>query len=305
MPTISVIVPVYNAEKYLNRCLDSLLAQTYQDFELLLVNDGSSDNSGIICERYAQRDERISVFHQQNQGVAAARQRGIDMASGAYSIHVDPDDWVEPTMLEEIYAEAKASNADMVICDFLVEYSQKTQYASQRVRKCNAEYCLSRMMSGRIHGSLCNKLIRTELYKKYDIRFHEGINYCEDYLICVQLFLRGVKISYLPKAFYHYDQIVNENSATRKLTKDIIQMRLRFFDILCNLLGKSKSRALSHVISVIAFDCYYYDVLPPKEFAEIFGRYRTDFMRSKYKFKRRIALYMAASGYLKQAQKIA
>ena len=171
MATISVIVPVYNAEKYLNRCLDSLLTQTYQDFEIILVDDGSTDNSGVICEKYAQRDERISVFHQPNQGVAAARQRGVDMAQGTYSIHADPDDWVGPTMLEELYAEAIESNADMVICDFLVEFHKRTQYASQRIRKCDAEYCLNRMMSGRIHGSLCNKLIRTELYKKHNIRF--------------------------------------------------------------------------------------------------------------------------------------
>ena len=130
-PLVSVIVPVYNAESYLDRCMKSLLEQTLSNIEIILIDDGSSDGSGVICERYARQDSRISVFHQPNSGVAAARQRGVDMAQGLFSIHVDPDDWVELTMLEELYAKAVECQADMVICNFVAVYPKKNQLSIQ------------------------------------------------------------------------------------------------------------------------------------------------------------------------------
>ena len=121
MPKVSVIVPIYKAEKYINRCIDSILAQTFTDWELLLIDDGSPDRSGEICDEYAENDPRIRVFHKANGGVSSARQMGQEEAVGEYTIHVDPDDWVEPTMLEELYAKAEADDADMVICDFFLD----------------------------------------------------------------------------------------------------------------------------------------------------------------------------------------
>ena len=117
-PAISVIVPIYNAEKTLRKCVDSLLAQTFQDYEILLIDDGSPDQCGAICDEYAKLDSRVRVIHQENQGVSAARQCGMDNAQGEYTIHADPDDWVEPEMLEELYKKAKEDDAYMVICDF-------------------------------------------------------------------------------------------------------------------------------------------------------------------------------------------
>ena len=102
-PAVSVIVPVYKAENYLCHCVDSLLAQTFPDFEILLIDDGSPDHSGDICDEYARKDSRVRVFHKENEGVSSTRQCGIDNAKGEYTIHADPDDWVEPDMLEELY----------------------------------------------------------------------------------------------------------------------------------------------------------------------------------------------------------
>ncbi len=302
---ISVIIPVYNAEAFISRCIESLLAQTFQNIELILVDDGSSDSSKSICEQYATSDNRVRIISQPNRGVAMARQAGIDAAMGEFSIHVDPDDWVEPTMLEELYDSAIKSDADMVICDFMIDFTDRSYCASQRIRKCEPKYCLNRMMYGRIHGSLCNKLIRTNLYNKYNIHFFDGINYCEDYLTCVQLFIQKIRIAYIPKAFYHYDQVVNENSATRRYTKETLKTQFRFFEKLRSILRGRQKKALSHVITVIAFDSYYYDILSSTEFADTFCKYRWHFLRSKYKFKRRIALYLAALGFLKYARKIA
>lgn len=315
-PAISIIIPVYNAEAYMTRCIDSLLTQTYQDFEIILIDDGSTDSSAAICDAYAQKDSRIRVIHQANGGVTAARQRGVDMAQGVFSIHADPDDWVEPTMLEELYAKATESGADVTICDFMTDSAKGSAYVSQNIANCDAIECLNLLMYGNIHGSLCNKLIRTDIYKELNIRFVEGINYCEDFLICVQLFLGGVKVAYLPKAFYHYDQVCNDNSITRKYTKQTLSVRLKIFDILKAMLKERKSAlppaksvlsrllgrlpkktraALSQVIIGTAVECNYHRILSPREFARTFRRYRKDFLLSDHAMKLRMELVRMAS----------
>ena len=178
------------------------------------------------------------------------------------------------------------------------------KHARQKVVKSDATHCLNQMMYGRIHGSLCNKLIRTDLYRKHEIRFFDGLNYCEDFLTCAQMFIKGIRISYIPKALYHYDQIVNTNSATRNYTKSTLKTQFRFYRKLREILGKNPPKELSHTISVIAYDSYYNKTLSSGEFAETFRKYRKDFLKSKLKFKRRTALYLAASGHMKYARKL-
>lgn len=117
-PKISVIVPVYNVEKYLHRCIDSILAQTFTDFELLLIDDGSTDGSGAICDEYATKDNRVRVFHKENGGVSSARNLGLDNMRGGYLTFVDSDDWVDSTYLGELI---EYSDADLVVSDFIVE----------------------------------------------------------------------------------------------------------------------------------------------------------------------------------------
>ena len=114
---ISVIVPVYNTEKYLPRCIDSILAQTFTDFELLLIDDGSTDNSGRICGEYALKDKRIKVVHKENGGVSRARNLGIDNAQGEYLSFIDSDDYIRPTMYSELIAIADKYNVDLVSSD--------------------------------------------------------------------------------------------------------------------------------------------------------------------------------------------
>jgi hypothetical protein len=238
------------------------------------------------------------------------------MAQGIYSIHADPDDWVEPTMLEELHAKAVASGADVTICDFIIDCADRSDYAAQEITNCDAIHCLNLLMYGKIHGSLCNKLIRTELYRGDKVRLFEGINYCEDFLICAQLFLNGVKIAYLPKAFYHYDQVCNDNSITRKYTKQTLNVRLQIYDILKAMLKEKRSAlpppkgvlsrllglppkptrvSLSQVIIGIAVECRYHRILTPREFARTFGRYRKDFLLSDHAREFRMSLVKMAS----------
>ena len=197
-PKISVIVPVYKAEAYLHRCVDTLLAQTFPDFEILLIDDGSPDKSGELCDEYARKDCRVCVYHKENGGVSSARQYGIDHARGEYTIHADPDDWVESTMLEELYKRAKDEDADMVICDYYVDEKSETKYIVQQPSSC------------------CNKLVRRVCYDRYNVTFPLDFSYCEDLFVNVCLLLNDIKVAYLPKAFYHYDQIVNPSSLVHR-----------------------------------------------------------------------------------------
>lgn len=233
MPKVSVIVPVYKAENYIRRCLDSLLAQTMPDFELLLIDDGSPDRSGAICDEYAEKDSRIRVFHKENGGVASARQMGIENAIGEYSIHCDPDDWAEPDMLEELYAKAKETDADMVICDFYENRQAGQRYVSQHIPNMHHSSVLEHLVAGTLHGSTWNKLIRNCLYRKYSVKFPLQMTYCEDLFVVCSLLQHAIKVAYLPNAFYHYDMTVNVNSLSataRPLSKEAVDSLIYFTD---------------------------------------------------------------------------
>lgn len=207
-------MPVYKAECYLHRGVDSILHQSLADFELLLVDDGSPDSSGIICDQYASIDSRVRVIHQSNKGVSAAREVGMGHARGEYIIHADPDDWVDSSMLYDLYTEAKKQDADMVICDFYDEYPWGTLYQTQSPNELTSESVLRGLFEN-LHGSCCNKLVKRDSWEKARIHFPEGMNFCEDLYVNVSLLLNPLKIAYINKAYYHYDHIINSSSITR------------------------------------------------------------------------------------------
>lgn len=192
---ISIICPVYKAEKYLHKCIESIIAQTLTDWELILVDDGSPDSSGELCDKYAIQDSRIRIIHKQNEGVSVARQTGLDAAHGEYVIHVDSDDWVEPNMLEELYKKAKQDDADIVICDYFNNIGTKQTICRQRPSSLEPQQVLIELFQ-QLHGSCCNKLARRVCYKQYGIEFPRGINYCEDLFTWVQFLSQKVRIFY-------------------------------------------------------------------------------------------------------------
>lgn len=230
-PEISIIVPIYKAEAYLNRCIDSILSQTFKDFELLLIDDGSPDKSGEICDEYSKRDIRVRVIHKKNGGVSSARQLGIEQAKGNYTIHADPDDWIEPNMLRDMHEVIIREQADLVIADFWIEKPNKTEYCKQRPNSLNHIQILKDLFQ-QLHGSCCNKLIKSACYKKYDIRFPEKLNYCEDVIFWVQLLQHPLKITYLPNAYYYYDKIINKDSLTQVYSTNTLDQHMLFIDYL-------------------------------------------------------------------------
>lgn len=238
---ISVIIPVYNAEKSLCNIVETLLSQTFKDFEILLINDGSTDSTTAICDKYATKyNDRsnsnhpiIRAFHKKNEGVAMARQLGIANANGEYSIHADADDWVEPTMLEEMYHKAKSEDADVVIADYFINENITAPATKEAVKKqepssVNANQVLMDILESRIFGALWNKMLKTELYQKYNAQFFFGINYCEDVLIWAQILKNEeVKVTYLNKPYYHY--FINANSITHKINRKSYVIRYAFY----------------------------------------------------------------------------
>ena len=264
MPKVSIIVPVYKAEAYLHRCVDSILAQTFTDFELLLIDDGSPDRSGEICDEYAQKDSRIRVIHKENGGVSSARQRGLDEAVGEYTIHADPDDWVEPNMLEELYKKAKQDDADIVICDYFNNIGTKQTICRQCPSSLEPKQVIIELFQ-QLHGSCWNKLARRVCYKQYGIEFPRGINYCEDLFTWVQfLSHKEVKVAYLNKAFYHYFD--NPESITRRYQRSQYETRCKFVHLLEKVLPTElRTTILKKVTFNIFIEANIYDVLTQSE----------------------------------------
>lgn len=234
----SVIVAVYRAEGLIHRCLDSLLAQTLKDFEVLLIDDGSPDNSGKICDDYARKDSRIRVFHQENKGVSSARQCGLDHARGEYVIHVDPDDWVDAPMLAELYAKAKAENADMVVCDLFLEMPKKTVYDVQRPAELSADFFLRQLLRQKLHGSCCNKLVRRSLFKEFKVAFPVEILCWEDLYVNCELLRHDIRLACVAKAFYHYDCHSNQGSIIHETSMRRLRSQILFCDYFSSELGE-------------------------------------------------------------------
>ncbi len=302
-PKISIISPVYKAEKYLKRCVDSIIAQTLSDWELLLIDDGSPDKSRGICDEYATKDSRVRVFHQENGGVSSARQKGLDEATGKYIIHVDPDDWVEPTMLEELYQKAKNDDADMVICDFYRNEGVRQEYVKQEPIKLDNKTVLFELLFQQLHGSCCNKLVKRVCYSIYGVSFPEKMNCWEDLYVNVSLLrYESVRIAYLPKAFYHYDYAVNTNSLVRRPTKQTVLSQTFFINSLSSELGADFDEAFYRLKVQTKDLAWRFDLMNEEEykalFPEITERYILDFGKSLNLTKRFVILsfnhYMAA-----------
>lgn len=231
-PLISVIVPVYNVEKYLPRCIDSILAQTFTDFELLLIDDGSNDKSGEICEEYAKIDNRIKVFHKENGGVSSARNIGLDNAHGKFVSFVDSDDWLEPACLAECLKIAEIENADIVISDYFVD-EKKT---IKRMTQCFNGNLINDLFAGNIFGALWNKFFRLECIKEAQVNFDKDLNFCEDFVFLCELWQHSsnLKIVLSHKAYYHYN--INNISLTRHCTLFKVRNEEKYVSVISSVL---------------------------------------------------------------------
>ena len=215
-PKISVIVPVYNAADFLNKCLNSILSQTVTDFEILLINDGSTDQSGRICEHYAAVTSKIKVFHQKNGGVSAARNKGIAASCGRYIVFIDADDYVEAHFLEAFfYLDANPTNA-LVQQGFVREYQdgtmRKTTFSNKVYLQGEFSALFVEMKLIRRLPFICSKLFDAEVIRKHHIRFNTAITYGEDLVFLLDCFLHLEKFMLIDQSPYHYLRV--EGSST-------------------------------------------------------------------------------------------
>lgn len=232
-PKISIIVPVYNVEKYLDRCMQSLVNQTLKDIEIILVDDGSPDNCPQMCDEYAQKDNRIKVIHKQNAGLGYARNSGLEIATGKYVAFVDSDDYVDTSMYEALYKRAETINVDVVYCGFNTEVSKNKWRESKEVNKDQLwegnnvkEFMYNMIASGKgvrqerlYQMSVWHAIYKRDIIVKNDILFpSERDVVSEDIPFQVDFLKKTNKILYLNNHFYYY--CLNETSLSSTFKKE-------------------------------------------------------------------------------------
>lgn len=207
MMKISVIIPIYKVEAFIERCATTLMEQTLREVEYIFVDDATPDCSIQVLEeviaRYPERREQVRIVHHAtNKGLPAARNTGLALATGEYIFHCDSDDYVEPTMLEELYRAAKEKDADVVWCDWYLSFEKNERYMRQPSYETSIE-AVKGMLSGAMKFTVWNKLIRRSLYIDNGIEFPTGYGMGED-MTTIMLFARAERVAYIPKALYHY-----------------------------------------------------------------------------------------------------
>lgn len=217
MNKLTIIIPVYNVEEYLSRCIESVLNQEGIDLEVLLINDGSTDTSGKICDEYARKDERVRVFHQENRGVSAARNKGVDESTGDWITFVDADDWIEPNSIQKIINNNNNIDSDYIIArSFII---RDRQAAIERYPFSN--YLLNKNYKGTDliiqsiygRGSVCGVIYSKLFLKKNKIKFPLNLKNGEDSIFCTICSIYGEKISFSDSHFYNVYE--RDGSASR------------------------------------------------------------------------------------------
>lgn len=214
IPLISVIVPVYNVREYVGKCLESICKQTYKNLEIIVVDDGSTDGSGVICDEYAAKDSRISIIHQANGGLSAARNAALDVAKGEFVGFVDSDDWIEPEMYECLFKTLFDNNVSISACSYFKDKDGHSEpYASGgEVYTRYGKDAMWELFYNRTYKIFAwNKLYRRNLFE--EIRFPVGM-YGEDVAVIYRLLAKSGGVSYLKKPLYHY--VCRKESITRQ-----------------------------------------------------------------------------------------
>lgn len=212
---ISIIIPVYNVEEYLSKCLDSILEQSFQEYEVILVDDGSTDKSGLICDEYTKIDNRITVIHKTNGGVTSARKTGFEASHGTFIANIDSDDWLDPNHLLYLYQAIIDNNADIAQSGYYINSIKEERKYDNKPKTETISDVIADCLEGKIHSGLWCKLINRKLYEKDDFLF-PPCDFTDDLHTSISLLLNAKKYCYVPSATYHYR--MNDNSLTHENT---------------------------------------------------------------------------------------
>lgn len=226
---ISVIIPVFNVGDFIEKCIQSVLAQDYRNIEIIIVDDGSTDASPIICDQYAETDTRIKVIHKRNEGVSMARNIGVDISNGDYCCFIDGDDFIEKNYISKMYDAIKTYETDMVCCGCWREnvngsviWERKAEFTKVFNRR---EAILELFTPTSFVGWPWNKMFKLSIIQKNNIRFDENLRYCEDEIFVLQYLLKSKGCCYIKEQLYHY--IENQASVNMKIYTE------KKFDVRC------------------------------------------------------------------------
>lgn len=248
---LSVIVPVYNSEDYLDKCVESILAQSYNNLELILVDDGSTDTSGNMCDFYAKKHFNIKAIHSKNTGPGAARNVGIDVSRGDYISFVDADDYIEKDMYEKMVAEGEKTCCEVVICDYFQDYEDENRrelvsfdIPAYKSLDENAikQYIVPQMLNCGENGGLCNKIYRSDFLKRLKLQgisIDTSLDYGEDHFFLMEMFVLIKKIIYIKEPFYHY--VHRKNSSLTKKKRDLSEQLKIAYNFYSNRLVFAKN----------------------------------------------------------------
>lgn len=241
-PLVSVLVPIYNAEKYIERCARSIFEQAYENLEIIFVNDCTPDNSvGVLRKVLAEYPNRIAqtqiINQEKNLGLAGARLTGLKTSTGKYIQNIDSDDYIDKNMISDMVALAEQENADITICDFMYVYTNKKEhiYVNPPLDPLS---CLECVLVGIVHSSVCNKLIRRDLFINNRIHQFVGLDLREDFSVLYKLVYYCKRIAYLPKAYYYYRQ--NASSMVNNYNEKSGKSGLLLIDDLSHFIEKER-----------------------------------------------------------------
>ncbi|MGN8922567.1 glycosyltransferase family 2 protein [Lachnospiraceae bacterium HCP28S3_F9] len=260
---VTVIIPVYNVEMYLPLCINSILKQTYQNLEIILIDDGSTDDSPGICDTYALKDNRIKVIHQQNQGAAVARNTGLENATGEYIVFVDSDDFINEKMIEKLYIALKQTDSDLSICNFKYTSENGKEIDLKETDIKNEVLYTEEIIDKLFQNNNCgyiviwNKMYKKDLWKQ--IRYPVGVIY-EDEAVIHHIFSKCKKVATISDELYYYRQVSGSIMHSERNEKNLdkylaLADRLMFFK---NTVNKENIRKLAYQYWYHYLDDYYY-----------------------------------------------
>lgn len=301
---VSIIITIYNREKYIRDCVCSLFEQTLNSIEFIFVDDASTDNSLLILDdmvkRYPSRKPHVKIIRMENNGGrAVARQAGINNATGEYVIHVDSDDWVDKDMMELLYKKAKEADADIVGCNITHEYANYKRVFSQCYSD-DMDENVRRLLNGKIFPSLCTSMTRRSLIKDYDVQFPQGIDTGEDLLFNLQLYLHARRVIGIDAPSYHYRHTEDSGSFqhTEKSIKSVIEVARRI-EVLMNETGNYERFKDEIQFRKFSMKCALIEKFDNKEYNKAWlnlfpETHKYIWSYKQFSWKRRIELWLAA-----------
>lgn len=249
-PKISVIVPVYNAEKFLDRCLKSITSQSYENIEIIVIDDGSNDNSAQICDEFSLLEPRAKVLHEVNKGVSAARNLGLATAKGDYIYFADADDFLLPNCLSILVDKAIGKNSEIVIAGYQVASNRYATLITPTKTETNDDFIIS-LLNGKNHSGLWNKLFDKRLFE--GIFFQENIRYLEDKVLMIKMAIsKKPNISYINSPVYTYWQ--NSDSVTNNFDERLLDIYKAYLQIAENLLEEDVNSKILDIYKIKAFE---------------------------------------------------